>query len=262
MRIPVGVFVTLSLVWAETGQPDAQTIIERSVEANNRDWAAAPHYDYFKRVHENGDTKTYHVLMIRGSSYQQLVSVNGNPLPPDQQQEEKRKLEQATEERSAESESQHAQRVAKYEKERQRDHTMLSQLTKAFDFELTGVKRVDSHQVYVLRATPRPGYNPPNRDSEVLPGMRGKLWIDTQTFQWVKVEANVVHPVSIEGFLAQVEPGTRFELEYEPVADGIWLPTHFSMKSKARILFFFTRRQQDEETYYGYTKAKAANAGD
>lgn len=41
------------------------------------------------------------------------------------------------------------------------------------------------------------------------------------------VEATVIHPVSIEGFLAQVEPGTQFKLEKMPVADGIWLPKHF-----------------------------------
>jgi hypothetical protein len=48
--------------------------------------------------------------------------------------------------------------------------------------------------------------------------MQGKLWIDKDSFQWVKVEAQVMHPVSIEGFLAKVEPGTHFELEKEPVA--------------------------------------------
>jgi hypothetical protein len=41
----------------------------------------------------------------------------------------------------------------------------------------------------------------------VLTGMEGKLWIDEKTFQWVKVEATVIRPVSIEGFLAEVEPG-------------------------------------------------------
>jgi len=30
--------------------------------------------------------------------------------------------------------------------------------------------------------------------------MEGKLWIDEKTFQWVKVEATVIRPVSIEGF--------------------------------------------------------------
>jgi hypothetical protein len=43
--------------------------------------------------------------------------------------------------------------------------------------------------------------------------MEGTLWIDKKTFQWVKVEATVIRPVSIAGFLAQVQTGRRFELE-------------------------------------------------
>jgi len=38
----------------------------------------------------------------------------------------------------------------------------------------------------VLKATPRPGYEPPNNEAKVLTGMEGKLWIDEKTFQWVK----------------------------------------------------------------------------
>jgi hypothetical protein len=41
-------------------------------------------------------------------------------------------------------------------------------------------------------------------ESKVLTGMEGKLWIDKKTLQWVKVEATVIHPVSIGGFLAEV----------------------------------------------------------
>ncbi|MGB8864986.1 MAG: hypothetical protein WCC71_12885, partial [Candidatus Sulfotelmatobacter sp.] len=57
------------------------------------------------------------------------------------------------------------------------------------------------------------------------------------------------------GFLAQVEPGTHFELQKMPVADGVWLPKHFAMRSQAKVLFFFTRKSQADETYYGYFKA-------
>jgi hypothetical protein len=92
--------------------------------------------------------------------------------------------------------------------------------------------------------------------------MEGKLWIDEKTFQWVKVEARVIRPVSIGGFLAQVEPGTRFELEKMPVAEGIWLPKHFAMKSQAKVLFFFTRKSQADETYYGHHKASPVKAGE
>jgi len=57
-----------------------------------------------------------------------------------------------------------------------------------------------------------------------------------------------MYSVSIEGSLAQVEPGTRFKLEKMPVAEGIWLPKHFSMKVWAKVLFFFSHKSQADET--------------
>jgi hypothetical protein len=66
-----------------------------------------------------------------------------------------------------------------------------------------------------------------------------------------------VRPVSIAGFLARVQPGTRFELEKMPVANGIWLPKHFAMKSSARILFLFRHHSQEDETYFNYQNAAA-----
>ena len=107
----------------------------------------------------------------------------------------------------------------------------------------------------MLEATPRPGYVPPTRDTKVLTGMEGKLWIDTKTFQWVKVEAKVVRPVWIEGFLARVDPGTQFELEYAPVTNEVWLPTRFAMQSHAKVMFLFPRRGRANEVYFAYQQA-------
>jgi hypothetical protein len=131
----------------------------------------------------------------------------------------------------------------------------MDQLTKALDFTLVDEQMLGPYKVYVLKATPRHGYKPPNYEAKVLTGMEGKLWIDEKTFQWVKVEARVISPVSIGGFLAQVKPGTHFELQKMPVADNVWLPKHFAMKSEAKVLFLFTRKSQADETYYSYHKA-------
>jgi hypothetical protein len=138
----------------------------------------------------------------------------------------------------------------------------MEQLTKALDFKLVGEQKLGPYMVYVLKATPRPGYAPPNLEAKVLTGMEGKLWIDEKTFQWVKVEASVIHPVSIAGFLAQVEPGTHFELQKMPAAEGVWLPKHFAMKSRAKVLFLFTRKSQADETYYGYQKSTRIQASE
>jgi len=236
----------------------APTIIARSVEANERDWEATPQYDYSERDLARGGSRTYREIMILGSPYARLIAVNGATLSPEQQAEEQEKLDAVVAERQAESEQQRAERIAHYERDRKRDHLLLEQLTAAFDFTLTGEEKLGGCEVYVLKATPRAGYQPPNMDTEVLRGMEGKLWIDESTFQWVKVEARVIRPVAIGGFLARVEPGTQFALEKMPVEDGVWLPKHFSMKSRARILFLFSRRTVQDESYFDYRKAATA----
>jgi hypothetical protein len=192
--------------------------------------------------------------MMDGTPYQRLIAINGKPLSPEQEQEEKQKQEQADRQRRAESNQQRQQRIAKYEKDRHRNHAMMEQLTQAFTFKLVGQQQVRGFTVYVLRAMPRPGYKPPNLETQVLLGMQGELWIDTQTYQWVKVTARVIHPVSIEGFLAQVEPGTQFELERSPVDHDIWQVSHFSMKSQAKVLYLFNHSSAEDETYFDYQR--------
>jgi hypothetical protein len=245
---------------ADSAPLDAQTIVKRSVQANQGDWEAAPQYDFTERDDTGAGSQTYRVLMILGSPYKRLMAVNGTSLSPEQQAAEQAKLDAVMAERRAESKGQRAERIARYEQGRKREHLLMEQMALAFDFALLGEEKLGGYQVYVLKARPRADYQPPNMPAEVLKGMEGKLWIDESTFQWVKVEAEVIHPVSIGGFLARVEPGTRFELEKMPVDIGVWLPEHFSMKSRARILLLFSQRKVKDESYFDYRKAAGAQA--
>ena len=198
--------------------------------------------------------------MIDGSVYQRLVAVNGKPLPPSQQAKEAQKLQAEIEKRKKEDSGQRRQRIAKYEADQKRDHALLEEMTKAFDFRLVGQEQLEGHKVYVLEAKPRPGYRAPSKEAQALTGMNGKLWIDNETFQWVRVQASVTRPVSIQGFLARVEPGTRFELHKMQVAPGVWLAKRFSMNSQAKVLFLFQRRKWEEDTYSNYRPAQATTS--
>jgi hypothetical protein len=84
---------------------------------------------------------------------------------------------------------------------------------------------------------------------------KGHSGLIKRLFNGYKVEAHVIRPVRIEGFLAEVEPGTRFELEKRPVADDIWLASHFSMKSNAKILLVFRHNQEEDDSYFNYQRA-------
>lgn len=232
----------------------AETIIQNSVAANERDWRAAPQYSYSETVRERGSSKTERVIMLDGSPYHMLLKVNDAPLSPEDQKAEQRKLNRAKEERGFESPRRAEERKENYDRDRRRDHLMMLQLSRAFDFTITGEDRLDDRDVYTLRATPRPGYVPPNTQARVLRGMKGELWIDKQTFQWVKVRAEVVSPVNIAGFVATVEPGTFFELEKRPVEGDIWLPSHFQVKSQSKVLRLFAHNTNEEDTFFDYQK--------
>jgi hypothetical protein len=250
-----GLFIAAALT-LQAAAPDVATIIKNSVEANQRDFEAAPHFDQKERDSTPGGTKTYQDLMIDGSPYQRLIAINGKPLSAARQKAEQDKEQHERQARASQSPQQRRNRIAKYETGRRRDNEMMKQLTHAFNFELLGTRALGNFNVYVLKATPRPGYQPVNMSSRVLPGMSGELWIDETTFQWVKVTAQVIRPVSIEGFLAQVEPGTRFEVDKSPVGDGsVWLASHFAMRSNAKVLFMFSHNSQEEDTFWDYRPA-------
>jgi hypothetical protein len=248
------VFCTFSQVCA--AGLTADQIVQKSVEANNRDWKAAPNYAFTEsdRTVKRGRSaeRKYQVLMIEGSTYNRLVEVNGEPLPAAQQRQEEQKLQSEIARRRKESASERAQRIAKYAAERRQDHELMSEMIKGFQYRLAGEATMNGHRCYVVQATPKPGYVPPNRDTKVLTGMRGTLWIDEQQFQWVKVHAEVFRPVAFGLFIAHVQPGTEFTLENEPVAPGLWLPSHFSTQVRATILSVWSRNSNDDERYSNY----------
>ena len=232
-----------------------EEIIRRSVEVNQRDWREASGYDYFQRERLGKGTKTYEIIMLDGSRYSRLVAVDDEPLSAEQKEQEQQRFDAAVAQRQQESPEERKSRIAQYQQERERDRNLMGELTKALDFSLAGQDNSGSHPAYVLKGTPRPGYHPPNREAKALTGMQGTLWIDQATFHWVKVAAEVVRPVWITGFFAQLQPGTHFELEQTPVREGIWMPSRFAMEAHAKVLFFFSRNQREDNEYFGYHKS-------
>jgi hypothetical protein len=129
----------------------------------------------------------------------------------------------------------------------------MREMIKAFTFRLTGKETVDGRECYRVDASPKPGYVPVNRDTKVLTGMRGTLWIDTAEYQWVRVKAAVFRPVSFGLFIAHVQPGTEFTLDEAPVAGKIWMPRHFETKVNAKVLVW-ARNSIEDETYSDYQR--------
>ncbi len=244
LRFVTCLFRTLLLAaaCASAAQLAPEEIIRRSVAANEKDWNEAPSFSHRdrtieKKADETSD-RTYAVSMMEGSPYRKLVAIDGQPLSAARQHQEDQKERHELARRRSESAAERDARIRKYQKDRDQDHLLMDQMAAAFKFKLIGDATIYGHPAYVLDAEPSPDYKPVNREAKVLTGMKGRLWVEKEHFHWVKVEAEVIHPVSFGGFLAKVSEGTKFELAKEPVSGEIWQPKEFTVQVCASVLFW------------------------
>lgn len=238
---------------------DAAQIIHRSVDANAQDWNAQPKYTHRECNIKGGQAKTFQVLMIEGSPYERLIAVNGQPVSGDQEQQERSKLARELQRRRKESAAERQARLSKYQNNRAEEHMLMQQMVSAFNFKLDGRQTVDGVECYVLDATPNSAYQPPVEKARVLLGMKGRLWIDSEHYHWVKVQAEVVNPVEFGMFIAKVKPGTKFELQQAPVG-AIWLPKQFSETVNASVFGVYGMHSAEKEVYSEWEPVEPGSA--
>src|SRR5262249_6793974 len=93
----MGLFLLIfSLASLLRGQPAAREIVRRSIETNNADFQALPKYSHHEtdvttKAGAARGSKTYKVMMLEGSPYNQLIAINNEPLPPPERAREEKK---------------------------------------------------------------------------------------------------------------------------------------------------------------------------
>jgi hypothetical protein len=257
----------LALAWGCGGilkAAEADEIMAHSVKLAEANWSEAPNYSFIRsEANSEGDAqptrKTYEVLMIEGSPYLKMIAEEGRELSPLAAREEEHKFQREIEKRRRESPRERQKRIAKYVEERDRDHAFLSEIPLAFVFRMSNERSAANDAVWLLEGRPKPGYTPSTREGKVLAGMNVKFWIDKATCQWLRIEAEVQHTVSIYGLFAKVGPGTKFTLEQAPVSPNVWLPKHFTVHIDATALGFIKKDSIQDETYSNYRPIRGAD---
>lgn len=238
-------------------------IIRQAAAEMQADWAAAPNFAFVQRdvTTSKGATtsKTQQVFIIAGSDYYMPIAINRQPLSEAERKQQLERLKQEVERREHQTPEEAEKRSEKYRKIREQNGLLLNDFTQAFDFSAAGEDVVNGRTAYVFDARPRPGYRPPNRTAKILTGMQGRLWVDKETFHWLKAEAEALKPVSVFGFFAKVLPGTKMELEMTPVTSTIWQISRFDVDLKTAVLWWKSSKKT-ETTYSDYQPAAQALA--
>jgi hypothetical protein len=262
MEVPLQTRVLLLILASATAvlsQADAREVIRRAVAADERNWKVARNYTFSERVDsryldsqgrvKSQEVRIQDVMLLDGSPYRRLVARDNRPLQPAEERKEQEKLARSAAERREETSAQRAQRLAEYDRRPEWQREAWRELPEAFNFRLAAEEVWDGHSLYVIEATPRPGYQPRSRTAKVLAHLQCKLWVDSQDYHLLKAEVEVVDTISVGLFLIRVAKGSRAAFEQTFVNDEVWLPRHVWAFASARLGLLTVLRIEQEISY-------------
>jgi hypothetical protein len=257
-------------------QEQMQNLRQIVIEHYRANYQKQRDYTYIDREVENQldgqggikstESKTYEIMELYGEQVERLVAKDDKPLSEKDAAKEKERIEKLTNKRKNESEEDRAKRQAEEEKQREKNREFVREVADAYDFHLLGSEMLNGRDAWVIGAEPRPGFQARLKEAQILPKYHGRLWIDKNDLQLVKLDVEAIDTVSFGWVLARIHKGTRLVMEQTRVNQEVWLPQHISFRLDARVAVFKGYNQENEETFRDYKKfratAKIVSVGD
>jgi negative regulator of sigma E activity len=253
----------LTLVWAGLcSAQDPRAIVARAIAVDDRSNRLARDYTYkvrdeIRELDDRGAVKTVHstvdeVLYIAGKRYLRPVMNDDKPVSDREAHSEQVKIDRAAAEASRLTPAEHEKRITEAEQERVRQRAQFKDIPDAYDFTLLGEAMIEGRPVWKIQAQPRSQYRGSFRG--MLQHVEGTLWIDKQEGSWVRVDADVLEPISLGWFLARVAAGTRVSFEMMRVNGELWAPKKLSLRASARFALLKKVNAEEELTFSDYRK--------
>ena len=250
----------LTLIAAPPQGPDPREIMRKASERNERISKLARQYTFVQRQEEreldskgkvkSRESQTYDVTLLEGAPYRRLIARDDKPLSAKDEKKEQERLDKNLKE----EEKDRTKRRAETEKRREESRKFIREIQDAYDFRRLPDEAVDGRAMFVLDATPRPGFKPKTREGGMLSKMRGRLWIDQEEFTWVKAEVEVIDTISLGLFLVRINKDMRMSFTSTRVNEELWLPKSALLRGSARLALLKKINGEFETTWRDYKR--------
>ena len=237
----------LSFIGPARADDDALPIVKKAFGAAQANTAIASSYVFHERIEyrifgKTGEEKareseTYDVTLLDSSAYRRLIALNDEALSEKRENKEQQKVEKQVKKMQKETPQQREKRLAKVEKEHEEKEKFLEEITRAFDFRLTGEEEIDGVATHVVSAEPKEGFEPSSREAKTLPKIHGTLWISQVDHAWVKVDLETLDHIKWSVF--KLNEGAIVRFTQRRVNDEVWLLDngYRRLRSKAALVF-------------------------
>jgi hypothetical protein len=135
-------------------------------------------------------------------------------------------------------EAERAKREERWEKYRRERRRFWAEFLKAFTFERTGEETRNGRKTAVVRFTPKAGYQAPDViDAKYLHLLQGRLWIDEEDLEIVRLDCEFLNDVKVGGGLfGKLYKGSGYSMELAKGFDGKWWPAHAVTTFSKRVV--------------------------
>jgi len=205
------------------------------------------------------EIRTYEVIEIYGEEVWRLIEKDDKPLDAKEAAKEEEKIQKIIDKHKGETEEDRKKQAEREAKRRDESRKFVSAVADSHDFKLVGTETVGGRETLVIDAEPRPGFELQDKEERFVSKFRGRLWIDKEDLQLVKVDVEAVDTASVGWVLARIHKGTRMEYEQMRMDDEIWLPRHMTYKLDARVALFKGYNLNGEQTYRDYKKFQTSS---
>jgi len=191
----------------------------------------AHHYRYIEKDISSDGSRTSVQIATRHGYVDRLIAVDGKP-PSKEQLEKNGQLLQNLLTSAQLRESRFKDQRSNV---RRRDN-VIKDVPNAFIFTYDGRSK---EGLIKLKFRPAPNFKPSTRQSLILQGMAGEVWVDPSTQRMAKIDGVLIKDVTIGwGFLAKLNKGGRFLMEQTRGPNGTWHQELLSVHFDGSVLIF------------------------
>src|SRR5271166_4615565 len=212
---------------------DPQELVRRAAKNEIKANDYHQYFMYLDHVESKNHAVTKEVIETPLGGLSSTITMNGQPLTPEQRAKENRKLEKFANDPEARRKSLEASK-----EEDQRAELMLTSLPDAFLYTYAGTQPgPNGDELVHLTFKPNPKFNPPNHETRVYEGMQGDMLIDRSAMRIARIDGTLFKDVEFGwGILGRLYKGGKFYIEQRDVGGGRWETVRQTLQFTGKIL--------------------------
>jgi hypothetical protein len=236
VRRALAVLALLAGAWGAAQQKpdlDPQELVRQAAKNEIKANDVHQYFMYRDHVEEKNHSVTKEVMETPQGGLSLTITIDGQPLSPDQRAKENQRLEKFANDPEARRKREQASR-----EDSKREQLMLTSLPDAFLYTYAGKQQgPNGDELVHLTFKPNPNFNPPNHETRVYQGMRGDMLIDSKAMRIAKIDGTLFNDVEFGwGILGRLYKGGKFYIEQRDVGGGRWETVRETLDFYGKIL--------------------------